>query len=184
MHAFSNYAVIQENEIGQMSSINMCQGVSFADLVSMIPEHLRPSNEAFMQMISESSQKEKPVEVVLDDEVNVSMCCQEFAGFVENFLLPWVAESPDDYIRETGQKNLLNISEIIQDLLASNCKEWIYPNNDTYMSSLTTEGKMVRENEAKGNRYIGDSVWWRLEFEKCLAGEEFDFSKHTTDWPG
>ena len=46
LHAFSNYAVNQENEIGKMSSINMCQGVSFADLVSMIPEHLRPSNDS------------------------------------------------------------------------------------------------------------------------------------------
>jgi len=174
----------QDNDIGKMSRPNMCQGVTFADLVSMIPEHLRPSNEAFLRMISESSQKEEPVEIVLDHEVNVSMCCQEFAGFVENFLLPWVAESSDDFIRENAQKNLLNISDIIQDLLASNCKNWIYPDDDSYWSSLTTEGKMVRENKAKENRYIGDTVWFRLEFEKCLAGEEFDFSNHTTDWPG
>ena len=182
MHAFSNYTVNQDNEIGKMSRPNMCQGVSFVDLVSMIPEHLRPSNEEFMRMISESSEKEKPVEVVLDHEVNVSMCCQEFAGFVENFLLPWVAESPDDHIRENAEKNLLNISDIIQDLLASNCKEWI-EFGDTYLSSLTAEGKIVEEKKAEENRYIGDSVWWRLEFEKCLAGEEFDFSNHTTDWP-
>lgn len=185
LHPFSNYIMNQDNEIGKMSRPNMCRGVTFADLVSMIPEHLRPSNEAFLRMISESSQKEEPVEVVLDHEVNVSMCCQEFVGFLENFYIPYLSEQPDDFFFGKRTKILLNFSDLIQDLLASNCKNWIDQERDSsYWSSLTTEGKMVRENEAKENRFIGDLVWWRLEFEKCLAGEEFDFSNHTTDWPG
>ena len=162
----------------------MCKDVLLTNVISMIPEHLRPSNEAFMQMISESSQKEKPVEVILDDEVNVSMCCQEFVGFIENFLFPFVVRESEGQDTEKSVKEAwAKISNIIQDLLASNCKEWIYPKNDTYWSSLTTEGKIAREKRAEENRYIGDMIWYRLEFEKCLAGEEFDFSNHTTDWP-
>lgn len=185
MYIFSNYTLNEENEIGKMFRPNMCKGFSFSDMVSIIPEHLRPSNEAFMQMISESSQKEKPVEIVLDTDADVSLCCQAFVDFLENFLFPWIADTSEGEFNEEPVKEFLaKTSDHIRDILASNCKEWIYPNNDTYWSSLTTEGKIVRENRAKENRYIGDSVWWRLEFEKCLAGEEFDFSKHTTDWPG
>ena len=183
MHALSNYAVNQENEIGKMFTTNMCKGVSVADFVSMIPEQLRPSIEAFMRMISESSQKEKFVEIVLDTDADVSLCCHAFVDFLENFLFPWFAETSEGELNEEPVKEFLaKTSDLIRDAVASNCKEWIYTNNDTYWSSLTTEGKMVRENEAKGNRYIGDSVWWRLEFEKCLAGEEFDFSDHTLEF--
>jgi len=180
LHAFSNYALSQENEIGKMSSTNMCQGVSFADLVSMIPEHLRPSNEVFMRMVSESSQKEKPVEVVLDTDSDVSLCCQHFIDFWEHHLHPWMVKQidlnkyphPDNYLQETIDRlNETNCASLFQ-----------MPGLDYVLRDIQRQDDLALQR-AQGKQ-INDVFWWAHQFNECLEGRDFDFSDYQEETLG
>lgn len=180
LHAFSNYALSQENEIGKMSSTNMCQGVSFAHLVSMIPEHLRPSNELFMRMVSESSQKERSVEVVLDTDSDVSLCCQYFIDFWEHHLHPWMVKKvdlnkyphPDNYLQETIDRlNETNCASLFQ-----------MPGLDYVLRDIQRQDDLALQR-AQGKQ-INDVFWWAHQFNECLEGRDFDFSDYREETLG
>ena len=73
----------------------MCRNVSLADLVSIIPENLRPTSDQIERILEEYSEKEGTIEIGLDDDIDTSVCCQHIIDFWENYLLVPYRDVPD-----------------------------------------------------------------------------------------
>ena len=139
----------KENKIAHLRGLFMCRNVSLVDLVSIIPENLRPTSDQIERILEEYSEKEDTIEIGLDDDIDTSVCCQHIIDFWENHLLV-------PYRDEPNYTELME--EAIQDALADNCKSYI-------------EGLRKSSKWDSGCRAIVE------EFDKCMAGEDFDFTK-------
>lgn len=165
----------------------MCQGVPVAELISVIPENLRPSNEEITRIIAEYSQREEPIEVVLEEDANFSLCCQHFIDFVENHLMPYFIGRLQN-IRETMSEIEYNSNlkeqqghwvNFLDALNTTNCHTYFsdWPPNLEYRKKIQ-EGDSKTLLQAKKHRSIHNIIWPIYEFEKCLNGEDFDFDNY------
>ena len=125
----------------------MCRNVSLADLVSIIPENLMPTSDQIERILEEYSEKKDTIEIGLDDDIDTSVCCQHIIDFWENYLLVPYRDEPD-------YTELME--EAIQDALADNCKSYI--NRLRKQSDTDSDSRIIV-----------------AEFDKCMAGEDFDF---------
>jgi len=125
----------------------MCRKVCLAGIFSIIPENLRPTSDQIELILEEYSQEEKSIEIDLDDDIESSVCCQHIIDFWENHLLINLRKLP----------NYDELTEIaINEALADNCKSYIEELRET--GNRNPESRIIVE-----------------EFDKCVAGEDFDF---------
>jgi hypothetical protein len=118
-----------------------------AGIFSIIPENLRPTSNQIERILEEYSQEEKSIEIALDDDIESSVCCQHLIDFWENHFLINLRNLPKyDECTEIA----------INEALADNCKSYIEELRNA--SKRNPKSKIIVE-----------------EFDKCVAGEDFDF---------
>ena len=159
-------------------STHMCGGVSVVDLVRSIPKQLRPTGEEIQKMIAEFSEKQDSIEIELDEDANVSICCQHFIDFVENHLIPWDSKSVDrgEYPNRDSQWQ-----EVVDKLNETNCAEFFHhPDHEHILKEIQRQDESALQKAKK--KYIGGFYWWAHQFNECLEGREFDFSDYQEEW--
>jgi hypothetical protein len=182
---FNNYAANGEDKIDTVSAMFMCQCITFASLSSVIPEHLKPSDDDVMRLIVESSQREEPAEIMLDIDANESLCCQHFIEFMENYVLPGFIRSKNNVPHmsdEEYNKKRKEVEETLRDyvenLNSTNCQS-LFSDNSWILElrKQIQQGDPVQIEIAE-KRIKTSVAFWVYELEKCLNGDNFDFSDH------
>jgi len=181
---FNNSFVNDEAKIDTVSGPLMCRCSTFADLLSVIPEYLQGSEQDVMRLISESSQREEPAEIMLDVDADESLCCQHFLEFMENYLFPEFLKNREDVPQmseEEYNKERKRVEEGMSDWLgrmnATNCQDLFSEEWELELRKKIQEGDPFQIEIAE--KRIKTSVhWWIYELEKCITGDDFDFSDH------
>jgi len=155
-------------------STHMCGGVSVVDLVRSIPKQLRPTGEEIQKMIAEFSEKQDSIEIDVDEDANVSICCQHFIDFVENHLYPWYSKS---VARGEYPNHDSWLHEFVDKLNETNCAEMFHhPDHEHILKEIQRLDESALQKAKK--KYIGGLYWWAHQFNECLEGREFDFSDY------
>jgi len=151
----------------------MCEGISLQDFISTVPEHLRPSNEEYVRIVSQFMEEREEQDVItIDDFSNIKVCCEAIVDFFESVIIPDLILSKNF----TGTMESLRKLFVV-DMLSSDC-EFILKHP---LFQPSPQEKEMRERKANEKRWYGDGVWWRLELERCIAGEDFDFFNHSLE---
>ena len=153
-------------------STHMCGGVSVVDIVRSIPKQLRPTGEEIQKMIAEFSEKQDSIEIDVDEDANVSICCQHFIDFVENHLYPWYTKGVD-LVEDPNRDSRLH--ELVDKLNETNCAEMFHSHGKILKEIQRQDGSALQEAKKK---YIGSLQWMAHQFNECLEGREFDFSDY------
>lgn len=137
-----------------------------------------------MRLISESSQREEPAEIMLDIDANESLCCQHFLEFMENYLLPGFLKNREEVPHmsdEEYHKERKRVEEGGNDWLdrmnATNCQDLFSESWILELRKKIQQGDPAQVEIAE-KRIKTDVRWWVYEFEKCINGDDFDFSDH------
>ena len=153
---------------------HMCGGVSVLDLIRSIPKQLRPPDEEIQKMIAEFSEEQDSIKVDLDDDAEVSICCQHFIDFLENHFYPWFSKSVD---RDNHPLHDNWLQEFVDKLNETNCAEMFHhPDHDHLLKEIQRKDDSALQEAEK--KYIGGLYWWAHQFNECLEGREFDFSDY------
>jgi len=159
----------------------MCNERSLAGIISEFSEQRMPSGGTLLQIIEDFSQLEESLEIVLCKDADVSACCQNFIDFWENHFIPYMvnwsashntAESQERFLRETEKE----MQSFINKLQATNCGPFF----EHLRECKEAEDQAIVQRKIE-RRDIGDVYWWLSEFDKCLSGEEFEFSEYSAD---
>jgi hypothetical protein len=152
-------------------------------MLSIIPKPARPTQEQWIHMIADWSQKEEPVEIVLDEEADASLCCQHFIDFWENHFWPLVLpvdrRDPEYTEREYDQmdeKLLKGYQQMMDDLHSTNCNKVLSVfENQKILEELENNPRALARAK---QRDVRDLYWILHEFNQCLKGEPFDFTDY------
>ena len=153
---------------------NMCGGISVVDLVRSIPKQVRPTEYEIQKMIAEFSQNQVPIEIALDENADVSICCQHFIDFWEHHLHPWIVKQVDLNKYPHPDNNL---QEIIDRLNETNCASLFHIPGLVYALRDIQRQDDLALQRAQG-KHINDIFWWAHQFNECIEGREFDFSDY------
>ena len=163
-----------------ISGQSMCCGeVNKEQLLSSLIRNQADLEKTFLD-IEDVSNHDASAEIELEIEAESSLCCEHFIDFVENYLFPWMLEgikntkSPPRHFTDVQawyEAVVDSISKVIDEMKTTNCNSWFKLNRD-HMKGMDPSQLQQRINE----RRINDSFWWISEFDKCVNGEDFDFS--------
>ena len=145
----------------------MCRGINLQEFISTVPERLRPLSEEYARTAYQIMKEKNDSDVItIDDFSNIKICCEAFVDFLENVAIPETSKfaSPDE-VEEA--------KVWVNNLLTDNCD--LILNNPNFKSDERRTEKANRE------RFYCDPIWWRIELEKCIAGEEYDFFDHSLE---
>ena len=153
----------------------MCGGISVVDLVRSIPKQVRPTEYEIQKMIAEFSQNQVPIEIALDENADVSICCQHFIDFWEHHLHPYWIVKAVDLNKHPHPDNTLQ--KIIDGLNETNCASLFHtPGLDYALRDIQRQDDLALQR-AQGKR-LNDIFWWAHQFNECIEGREFDFSDY------
>ena len=121
---------------------------------------------------------------MLDIDANESLCCQHFLEFMENYLLPGFLKNREEVPHmsdEEYNKERKRVEEGGNDWLgrmnATNCQDLFSENWILEIREKIQQGDPAQVEIAE-KRIKTDVRWWVYEFEKCINGDDFDFSDH------
>jgi hypothetical protein len=165
----------------------VCRGLVVADLFSIIPEPVRPTHEQLIHMMADWSQKGEPVEIVLDEEADASLCCQHFIDFWENHLWPLVGppfkrNNPsfsEELYDQMERRALKGYQEFVDELHSTNCKNFL--SQEATRDTLDRLENDPRAVERAKERNVRSLDWFVYEFNQCLKGEPFDFTDYVDE---
>ena len=155
----------------------MCDCKVMTDLLTNFPKSYSPSNEELLRLISNSGHIDEAAEIVLDDQADAGICCQHFIDFFENHLIPYIHRNDSAEERES---KVAPLSKFIEEMNDTNCDVF-------FKSEAMLEIKSLLENNVGNWKALADSrlvnsgPWMLQEFERCLRGEDFDFTDYTTE---
>ena len=147
------------------------------DLITDFPQSYSPSNEELLRLIIDSDRPEETVEIVLDDQADAGICCQHFIDFYENHFMPYMFRDMSAQERESMEGPLYKALEVMSD---TNCASF-------FKTKVMLEWKAKLDNNEKewkaraDSRFVNSAPWMIQEFERCLNGDDFDFTDYTTE---
>jgi|TARA_B110000881_G_C18596807_1_gene532024 hypothetical protein len=159
----------------------MCNERSLAGIISEFSEQRIPSGGTLLQIMEDFSQLEESLEIVLCKDADASVCCQNFIDFWENHFIPYMVnwsashnttEIHERFLKETEKE----MQPFINKLQATNCGPFF----DHLRECKEAEDQTIVQRKIE-RRDIAAVYWWLSEFDKCLSGEEFDFSEYSAD---
>ncbi|MFL2977343.1 MAG: hypothetical protein ACJZ49_07345 [Candidatus Thalassarchaeaceae archaeon] len=114
----------------------------------------------------------KNASVVETDDKSQSFCCGKFIEFLETQLL-------EQYILK-GSKESAKLAGITENEYLANVYKWFDElSNDDCKEFLERLRKMHHGNPFPRTNSVNSSGFWLDNFEKCLNGEDYDFTSHS-----
>ena len=155
----------------------MCDCKFMSELITNFPENYSPSDEELLHIIINSDHIDETAEIVLDDQAHAGICCQHFIDFYENHFMPYMFRNMSAQGRESMEGPLYKFLEVMSD---TNCEAFFKTELMLKYKSYLDDG--VEEWKARADsRLVNSALWMIQEFERCLNGDDFDFTDYTTE---
>ena len=167
----------RKNKIADSTNKAMCDCKVMIDLITEFPKTYSPSDAELIRLVIDSGHNNEAAEIVLDDQADAGICCQHFIDFYENHFMSYMFRNMSVQERESMEGPLSKALEMMSD---TNCASF-------FKTKPMLEYKAKLDNNEKewkaraDSRLVNSALWMIQEFERCLSGDDFDFTDYTTE---